>query len=137
MEPGSEWFFCRSVMPQRVELAGSLSLPSFLTLPFLYIYTLFFSLALFSLLSCFLSSFSSFFYLLFFFGKSRLITSLGTDGSYCEMITNLPHTWTFVSYDTKSSVRCWCLLQSVLHRRCTKVLVQSPCFRPSYVPCSS
>jgi hypothetical protein len=24
------------------------------------------------------------------------------DGSYCEVLTNLPHTWTFMSHDTKS-----------------------------------
>jgi hypothetical protein len=26
------------------------------------------------------------------------------DGSYCEVLTNLPHTWTFVSHDTKNQV---------------------------------
>ena len=107
-----------------VELAGSLYLFSLSFFFFVFIFFLFFSLTLFF---CFPSLSSSLFL------EEWANTNLGTDGSYCGVITNLPHTW-IVSYDTKSSVRCWCLLQSVLHRRCTKVLVQSPCFRPSYVP---
>ena len=78
---GGAWrwnfFFCWSVMPQLegvhtrqplicVELAGSLSLPSFLT-PLLFIYTLFFSLFLFSFFSFI---YIYFFHSLFFFSFS-------------------------------------------------------------------
>ena len=145
VEQSGEMFFYWSVMPHLegvhtgqplmcVELAGSLSLPSFLT-PIFCIYPLFFSFFFFYSLF-FLFSFSFSISLFYFSLEKQANTNPGTDGSYCKVITNLPHTW-IVSYDTKSSVRCWCLLQSVIHRRRTKVLVQSPCFQPSYVPCSS
>jgi hypothetical protein len=112
------WLKGTLLMPPliHVEHAGVLSLPSssflifFLFSPFSFFHlSSFFSP--FLLVSLFLSlSFSFPLFFFFFFEQGRPCT-IGMDGSYHEMLSNLPHTWTFeFSRHQKSSVRCWCLL---------------------------
>ena len=68
----------------------------FLALTFFYLSHFFAFSSLFFL--------SFFFFFLFLFGKAELVPSL-VEWSCCVVLTDLPHTWTFVSHDTKSQ-RC-------------------------------
>jgi hypothetical protein len=75
----------------------------------LFILSPFFIFSLISFLSLSFHFFSSFFILisflsLSFFWQGKTSTILAMDGSYCGVLPNLPHTWTFVSHDTMSQV---------------------------------
>ena len=65
----------------------------------------FFALTYFFISPIFLLFFSSLFLSFFSFWRGRTSTILGTKWFCCGVLTDLPHTWTFVSHDTKSQ---WC-----------------------------
>jgi hypothetical protein len=99
---------------------------SFFLFLFSSLFSLFLSLS-FSLFFLPFSLFTFFIIFFFFFGKTKVAPALVWMDLIVRCSPTPPpthtHTLIFVSYDTKSSVRCWCLLQSVLHRkrvpRCT------------------
>jgi len=88
--------------------------------------TLFFSFPLFLLLLFYLSLFIFYFYPLFLnfftplFSFFHFLAMQNQNHPWygmicCRVLTDLPHTWTFVSHNTKSQVHVWCqcLLQIV------------------------
>jgi hypothetical protein len=113
------WLLIHVGPANSLSLSSSLSPPPFLLFSFSLLFPLFLLLFLlfsfFPLFSSFfllfsLLSFLSFFLLLLSlsltlsFLQGRTSTILGTDGSCCRVLADLSHTWTFVSYNTKSQV---------------------------------
>jgi hypothetical protein len=83
-----------------VDHAGSLSLSSFFSF-FSFFCFLFFHFLFFSFFVLFSFFSPSPYFCPSFFRQDRTNTIFG---SYCKVLTNLPHTWIFVSHDTKNQV---------------------------------